>query len=429
MSLDLKKYTGDFSGNIKISGSKSESNRLLLLQAMFPSLKIKNLSDSDDTRVLQKALNSNATEIDIHHAGTAMRFLTAYFAAQLNKNVLLTGSMRMQERPVKILVDALRDLGADIDYINETGFPPLRISGRELGIRKNNDLSGRAQSRPISKQKISDEGKSEVSLKANISSQYISALALISPTLTNGLRINLEGKLTSSPYLKMTSDLLQELGAEVNFDHSLIEVRHLDHPKTENFTVESDWSSASYFFSLVALSEKSELKLTSFKRKSLQGDAAMLFYFEKLGVTTQFSDYQILLRKKQNFQYPETFRADLSKTPDLAQTIAVTCFGLNIPCNLTGLHTLKIKETDRLVALKNELEKLGARVEITENSLSLKPAEFINSGRLIKTYNDHRMAMAFAPLVLKTDLSIENPEVVSKSYPRFWDDLSEIGVI
>jgi len=401
MKLNLTGNASDIEGEINISGSKSESNRLLILQALYPS--IKNLSDSDDTVVLKKALNSDASEIDIHHAGTAMRFLTAFFAIQENRTTILTGSPRMQERPIKILVNALRDLGAEIEYLKNDGFPPIKISGKKLE-------------------------KNEVSLEANVSSQYISALSLIAPVLPFGLKINLKGKLTSQPYLKMTLKLLEDLGVEVKFEKSVIEIKPLKSILSKSFTVESDWSSASYFFSIIALSENGKIQLNSFKKESLQGDSELVSLFKNLGVKAEFSKNYLVLQKEENFNFPETFKTNLSKTPDLAQTLAVTCFGLKIPCQLTGLHTLKIKETDRLVALKSELEKLGASVEITENSLSLKPNQKINPGISIKTYNDHRMAMAFAPLALKTEISIENPEVVSKSYPGFWEDLGKLRI-
>jgi 3-phosphoshikimate 1-carboxyvinyltransferase len=403
MKLNLTGNASDIEGEINISGSKSESNRLLILQALYPSIKIKNLSDSDDTVVLKKALNSDASEIDIHHAGTAMRFLTAFFAIQENRTTILTGSPRMQERPIKILVNALRDLGAEIEYLKNDGFPPIKISGKKLE-------------------------KNEVSLEANVSSQYISALSLIAPVLPFGLKINLKGKLTSQPYLKMTLKLLEDLGVEVKFEKSVIEIKPLKSILSKSFTVESDWSSASYFFSIIALSENGKIQLNSFKKESLQGDSELVSLFKNLGVKAEFSKNYLVLQKEENFNFPETFKTNLSKTPDLAQTLAVTCFGLKIPCQLTGLHTLKIKETDRLVALKSELEKLGASVEITENSLSLKPNQKINPGISIKTYNDHRMAMAFAPLALKTEISIENPEVVSKSYPGFWEDLGKLRI-
>ncbi|HET8804517.1 MAG TPA: 3-phosphoshikimate 1-carboxyvinyltransferase [Aequorivita sp.] len=390
--------------HINIGGSKSESNRLLILRAQFPSISIENLSESDDTAVLQKALKATNGTIDIHHAGTAMRFLTAYFSAKEGAEITLTGSQRMQERPISILVEALQSLGADIAYLKNEGFPPLKIKGKSL---QNN----------------------EVKIQANISSQYISALMLVAPMLPKGLKIYLEGKITSEPYIEMTLSLLKSIGIKGSFNTNEITIPSKGKTEKTTLTVESDWSSVSYFYSLVALSENCEITLTSFSEESLQGDAALVQIYNSLGVQTVFnaSKKSISLSKK-NVELPDTLVLDLSNTPDLAQTIAVTCFGLGIGCNLTGLHTLKIKETDRLWALKNELEKLGATVHIDDNSLKLKKTFQIHPNKIIETYQDHRMAMAFGPLSLKTNIMINDAEVVSKSYPNFWNDLKKTGI-
>ncbi|MDX1783645.1 MAG: 3-phosphoshikimate 1-carboxyvinyltransferase [Aequorivita vladivostokensis] len=395
------------SENIKINicGSKSESNRLLILQAQFPNISIENLSDSDDTAVLQKGLKISKGTVDVHHAGTAMRFLTAYFAATEGTEVLLTGSQRMQQRPIGILVDALKSLGADIEYAQNEGFPPLRIIGKKLL-------------------------KNEVRIKADVSSQYISALMLIAPALPKGLKISLQGKTTSVPYIEMTLQLLRNIGISGDFEKNVISISSAKETIHDNLMiVESDWSSASYFYSLVALSDDLQITLGSFFEESLQGDAALAQIYETLGVQTYFniSEKTISLSKK-NSQLPDSLLLDLANTPDLAQTIAVSCFGLGIGCRLTGLHTLKIKETDRLSALKIELEKLGASVQIDENSLNLEKSFHLNPEVSIETYQDHRMAMAFAPLALKTELTINKAEVVSKSYPNFWSDLKIAGV-
>jgi 3-phosphoshikimate 1-carboxyvinyltransferase len=388
--------------NIAITGSKSETNRSLLLQALFPNISIENRSNSDDGEVMQKGLSKSEGEVDIHHAGTAMRFLTAYFASQEGKHVTLTGSERMQERPIKILVQALRSLGADIEYLKEEGYPPLKIKGKTLE-------------------------KSAVSLPANISSQYISALLLIAPSLENGLELELVGKITSVPYIKMTLALLGQIGVETTFEGNKITVA----PKTtvEDITlvVESDWSSASYFYSIIALSEAgSEIQLASYKKNSLQGDSILTEIYTNFGVETSFSDNSIVLRKTtapiiDNLEY------DLSNAPDIAQTIAVTCLGLGIGCHLTGLHTLPIKETDRLAALQTELGKFGAKVDIDAESLTLHQQKVLNQEVGVDTYNDHRMAMAFGPLALKVDFTVNDAEVVSKSYPDFWSDLKTLG--
>lgn len=389
---------------IVITGSKSESNRLLLLQALYPELQIENLSNSDDSEVMQKALRSTSSLIDVSHAGTAMRFLTAFFATQTEREITITGSSRMKERPIQVLVEALNALGADISYLETKGCPPLKITGKSLSTHK-------------------------VSLKANVSSQYISALLLIAPKLENGLELTLEGEITSVPYINMTLNLLNQIGVKTSFEKNSIKIsplKSLNSPQ-EVLTVESDWSSASYFYSIVALSPiGTKITLASYKKDSLQGDSVLADIYTDFGVATQFNTTAITLEKKANCQLSEV-RCQLQNAPDIAQTIAVTCFGLGIGCHLTGLHTLKIKETDRLIALKTELEKLGAQVDVTNDALQLKPASQIINKVSIATYHDHRMAMAFAPLGLKTNLQIEDAMVVSKSYPTFWEDLKTIG--
>ena len=393
---------------LQITGSKSETNRLLLLQALYSNLTIENTSNSDDSEVMAKALSTACqTElVEVHHAGTAMRFLTAFFAIQENREVVLTGSSRMKERPIKILVDALRQLGAEITYELNEGFPPIRIIGKKLIQNK-------------------------VSLYADVSSQYISALLLIAPKLENGLELTLEGEITSVPYIKMTLSLLNEIGVETYFVGNKITVKSLSLiPYPLSLIVESDWSSASYYYSIVALSEiGTSITLSSYKKNSLQGDSVLVEIYKKLGVETKYnSDNSISISKSFNIQ-PKTINLNLNNAPDIAQTIAVTCFGLGLDCHLEGLQTLKIKETDRLEALKNELEKLGAKVSTTDESLTLVSTGILRSNIKIKTYQDHRMAMAFAPLAVKTEIVIEDAAVVSKSYPDFWNDLKKIGFI
>jgi 3-phosphoshikimate 1-carboxyvinyltransferase len=402
LHLFLQNSTINPSTDITITGSKSESNRLLLLKALFKNLEIQNVSNSDDSQYMLKALDSDHLTVDIHHAGTAMRFLTAYFATLEGKTTLLTGSQRMQERPIKILVDTLRALGADIKYDKEEGYPPLRITGKNLL-------------------------KDEVRMKANVSSQYISALLLMATKLKNGLKLHLEGKITSVPYIKMTLSLLDQLGVETSFEGQVIQVKPYLDTVSKTFTVESDWSSASYFYSIVALSPVgTQINLNTYKKDSLQGDAVLQEIYAHLGVQTTFEGSKINL-KKINSDLPKSLDLDLANAPDIAQTIVVTCLGLQIKCNLTGLHTLKIKETDRLEALKNEIYKFGTAIDITDDSLHLSNHKPLKSGADIETYNDHRMAMAFAPLALKTSFSIKEAEVVSKSFPDFWDNLVELG--
>jgi 3-phosphoshikimate 1-carboxyvinyltransferase len=394
--------------NLQISGSKSETNRLLVLQALYPNLVLENTSSSDDSEVMLNALQnfqlptSNFQLVDVHHAGTAMRFLTAYFAIQEGREVIVTGSPRMKERPITILVDALNQLGAEITYEEKEGFPPLRIRGNKIV-------------------------KNRVALPANVSSQYISALLLIAPKLENGLELVLEGEITSLPYIKMTLALLNQIGVKTLFENNTIKVTHHPSPNTQQLiTVESDWSSASYWYSIVAVSEIGfQVTLSNFKKNSLQGDSALVEIYKNFGVQTVFNDKEISLCKVETL-IPETLNLNLNNYPDLAQTIAVSCFGLGISCQLAGLHTLKIKETDRLEALQTELTKLGADIQVTSEALRLQPATYIHPNISISTYQDHRMAMAFAPLVLKTTLIIEEAEVVSKSYPTFWNDLKKV---
>ena len=403
MSLILKK-SNILSGSVlSISGSKSESNRLLILKALYPGITILNISKSDDTNVLVKALSAKSSNVDIHHAGTAMRFLTAFFAISKEKEITLTGSTRMQNRPIKILVDALISVGADIKYLNKTGFPPLLIKGKEFN---NNELS----------------------LNSNVSSQYISALLLIGSTLKNGLKINLKGEITSKPYIVMTLSLLKQLGILYSFKENIIKINSFnDLTVKKTITVESDWSSASYYYSFVALSPiNTDLILNTFKNTSLQGDSILSKIFNEFGVETIFNDNSITIKKTKVSKQTVTF--DLISSPDLAQTIAVTCLGLGINCSLTGLKTLLIKETNRLLALQNEIKKLGTDIEITKDSLSFNNPNKINNNVTIDTYEDHRMAMAFAPLSVLANIIINESDVVSKSYPDFWIDLTKIGI-
>ena len=389
---------------ITIPGSKSESNRLLILKGCYPNISITNLSNSDDTVSLLKGIEQVDGIVDIHHAGTAMRFLTAYFASKKGVDIIITGSKRMQERPIRILVDALNDLGADIHYLKNKGFPPLKIIGTDLNV-------------------------SSVSLDAAISSQYISALMLIAPSLKNGLIINLAGEITSVPYIKMTLNLMRKVGVSGTFSNNKIQIKPIKTINSITVNVESDWSSASYYYSIIALSRNLELTLNNFSKNSMQGDSKIISIFEKLGVETIFNknDNSILLRHIKT-EIIDSLSLNLNDTPDIAQTLAVTCFGLGIHCKLEGLKTLKIKETDRLLALKTELEKLGANVTFTEESITVFRSRKIIENITIETYQDHRMAMAFAPLVLKVPINILEPNVVTKSYTTFWEDLLKIGI-
>ena len=391
------------SDEITISGSKSESNRLLILQNLFPEVAIENLSDSDDSIHMQHALSTKEEVVDIGHAGTAMRFLTSYFAIKSGREVVLTGSERMQNRPIEILVNALKDLGADISYEAKVGYPPIRIKGKHIT-------------------------KEKVQINGNVSSQYISSLLLIAAKLENGLEIELVGKITSIPYIKMTLSLLNQLAIETSFEGNIIKVFPKEAIQKQTVVVESDWSSASYFYSIIATAAiGSSIKLSAYKEESLQGDSCLSEIYTHFGVATVFGKDCVTLKKEHKTNL-EPLIIDLKNAPDIAQTIVVTCFSEGISCNLTGLHTLKIKETDRLEALKEELTNLGASISVTNDSLHLEQSSEINQNIAIKTYNDHRMAMAFAPLALKVPIKILNAEVVTKSFQKFWDDMQQIGI-
>jgi len=388
--------------HIVIPGSKSESNRLLILSSLFKKLSLENISNSDDTNYLLKALSSKSSTIDIGHAGTAMRFLTSYFSLTTKKEIELRGSQRMHDRPIKILVDSLREIGASIHYIEKEGYPPLLIKPSEL----------------ISKNLIID---------SSTSSQYISSLLLIAPKISGGLKIQLTGRETSKPYIDMTISLLKKLGVEITTTDNQISICELQKIESKKHYIESDWSSASYFYSVVALAKIGyTLKLSKFSFKSLQGDSKVADIYKSFGVKTTYKDDLIILEKIES--NTDKFSFDLTSNPDLAQTICVTCLGLGIKCNLTGLHTLKIKETDRLLALKKELSKFNLKVIINDDSISFDNVDFLKPNVVIETYDDHRMAMSFACLATKVKIIIKDPKVVSKSYSSFWSDLERIAI-
>ena len=398
----ISKKERSLKGEIKISGSKSESNRLLILRAYSSFFKIINISDSDDTKTMLSALKSEDENIDISHAGTAMRFLTSYYSSIINSSKILTGSARMKQRPISILVDALNKLGADIEYIENEGYPPIKLRGKLI---TNNT----------------------VSLPANVSSQYISSLMMLGISLKDGLKINLSTKMISLPYIKMTKILIERLGGKVVIQSNNIIIQPFLSQDISDQTVESDWSSVSYFYSLVALSNYSEITISTFFKKSIQGDSRIENIYRQFGVETSFRDNKIYL-KKNNVKLPDTISINLEDNPDLAQTIIVTCLGLGIDCHLEGLQTLKIKETDRLLALKNEIKKFDVDfIEVSDQSITLRNTSKLKSGVTVDTYNDHRMAMSFAPLSLINPIIINNPEVVSKSYSNFWNDLKSVG--
>ncbi len=388
--------------NLALTGSKSITNRLLILNSIYSSISIENKSESQDTVLLDKALNTNSNIKDIKHAGTAMRFLTAYYSILENNEIVLKGSKRMHERPIYPLVDCLRTIGADITYLEKTGFPPLKIRGKKLNFKS-------------------------VQISSGLSSQFVSAILLIAPKLVGGIELKLKGELISKPYIRMTLSILDSLGIKSSFKNKSIIVENSNEISKKNISVESDWSSASYWYSIVSLSEKAQVNLEKFDKTSIQGDSILPNFYKILGVDTEFVGNEIRITKNNDIKLPRNLNLNLIDCPDLAQTIAVSCFGLGVGCLLEGLQTLNIKETKRLIALENELKKLGAKVDITNNSLKLFESKKIKKNIIIKTYQDHRMAMAFAPLGMKSPILIENPKVVIKSYPNFWKDLNKAG--
>lgn len=388
-------------GIVNLPTSKSISNRLLLLTALSHSkMTPDGLSDSDDTRVVLDALDSDLSLVDVGAAGTSMRFLTAYLATIPGTHVI-TGSERMKKRPIGLLVDALRELGAKIEYMGETGFPPLRITGGAI--------SG-----------------GHICLPGGVSSQYISALMMIGPTLKGGLRLTLEGQIVSMPYIIMTQRLMELFGAQVARTGGIIAVKEQPYAYRQ-MSVEADWSASSYWYSMVALFHGSSVVLKGLDKVSTQGDSRVAQIAEPLGVATEFVDggVRITSSAKPVSQYNCSF----AEQPDLAQTFVVLCCLMGVPFCFTGLQTLRIKETDRISALVNETRKLGFVIEAKgDDALSWDGSRCPMSPEPIATYKDHRMAMAFAPAAIKLgSVKISDPAVVSKSYPHFWVDLRQAG--
>jgi 3-phosphoshikimate 1-carboxyvinyltransferase len=390
---------------VQLPSSKSISNRVLIMHALGRGADMpENLSDCDDTQVMIAALREAGETLDIKAAGTAMRFLTAYRAITPGTKVI-TGTQRMQQRPIRLLVDALRSLGAQVEYLANEGFPPLRITGGSL------------------------EGR-EVTLQGSVSSQYISALLMIAPMLPEGMTLHLTGEIVSRPYIDLTLQLMGQFGAQAAWsdDHTIrVEAKPY---QSIPFYVESDWSAASYWYEMVALSKEAEVTLNGLFADSLQGDAAVAKIFEQLGVATEYGDKQVTLRK--TGKVVERLEVDFVNQPDLAQTFVVTCALLGVPFRFTGLQSLKIKETDRIAALRRELAKLGYDVREENDSVLYWEGARVEADALpqIDTYEDHRMAMAFAPAaLLLPELRINEPQVVSKSYPHYWDDLRAAGFV
>lgn len=395
----LKVAPAHLSGVLHIPSSKSESNRCLILQAIAnQAIHLSNLSSARDTQTMIRLLASSSSVLDVLDAGTTMRFLTAYCTV-VGQQVTLTGSPRMQSRPIGILVDALRTLGGIIEYVGKEGFPPLQLKGF---AQKTNTLR----------------------ILGNVSSQYISALLLITPLLEKGLMLDLEGTITSRPYITLTLELLKKFGIQSEWEENTITVTPQELQPISH-TIESDWSSASYWYAMSALSEKASLEIRNMQKHSLQGDSQIAHIMQSLGVTTDYKDGSIFLKKAKPVSH---FKYDFSDCPDLSLTIAVLCAAQGIQAELYGLHTLPIKECNRLTALQIELSKLGVQVEIqNDNALMIKGKPHWNSEIHFSTYEDHRMAMALAMLCKKTSIVIESPEVVAKSYPSFWEDMSQLG--
>ena len=418
-NIILTKISKTVNGTVQLTGSKSECNRALIIEALSNGkVKVENISDAADAQTLSEVLsrksealsqktNDSGLEtqdlrlVDIGPAGTAMRFLTAYFTLQ-DEEVILTGSARMKQRPIGVLVDALRELGAQIDYVENEGFPPIKLKG-SLSQQSN-----------------------KVSIKGNISSQYITALLLIAARLPLGLELHIEGDLTSRPYVEMTLAMLQTAGIQHNWVDNVISIEPQEF-KTTSIYIEPDWSAASYWYAIAALSDEAELFLPGLTQYSLQGDSVITEIMANFGITSQFKDGSVYLQKEVKPVFRKIF--DMKECPDLAQTVIVVCAALGHEATFTGLETLKIKETDRIKALQNELAKIGVKLVEKGQVYKLDCSEKQIPDRIfVNTYDDHRMAMAFAPLALIVpEVEIEDADVVEKSYPAFWKDLEKVG--
>jgi 3-phosphoshikimate 1-carboxyvinyltransferase len=407
MIYEISNKSRTVKATVNLPSSKSISNRALIINALsYNPYPLRNLCDSDDTVVLSAALNSNSNKFDIGHAGTAMRFLTA-FLAKIVGEWEVTGSERMQQRPISILVDALRSLGAQIEYTGNEGFPPLKILGSHL------------------------TGKT-VELDGSVSSQYISSLLLIAPTIENGLTLKLKGEVTSRPYIDLTLKLMAKFGIQYRWEGTEITVPEQNYFPLD-FTVEADWSGASYWYEILSLCDSGEILLKNLELESLQGDANIAGWFTQFGVNSVQKKEGVLLVKRENTT-PKKLVHDFIENPDVAQTMACLCVAKKIPFHFSGLKTLKIKETDRISALQNELAKFGALLtEPNEGELAWNGqinTEIKSEIPVIETYHDHRMALAFASMAIAgLQLQISDPMVVTKSYPGFWDDLKNAGFI
>ncbi len=399
MFITIQRKT-DVRGTIQnLPSSKSISNRALLLNALTGNQSVvSNLSSARDTRLMESLIGSEDHVIDVMDAGTTMRFLTAYFALS-GKNKILTGTERMKQRPIALLVNALRSIGAVITYLDKEGFPPIETKG-------------------FHSQKLN-----VVSLPGDVSSQYISALMMMAPVLPQGLNIKIEGAISSRPYIDMTAALMKNFGVSCDFKEQSIAIPHAQYVPT-NLTVEADWSAASYWFAFTALAKKAELILPRVSSQSLQGDCAIVEAMENLGVKTTFLGNNAVLSKQ---AYSNSIEWNFTDCPDLAQTILPVCAAAGIHGAFTGMESLRIKETDRIVALQTEMAKIGAQLtEEKTGNWKLTPGKTTNL-ITIQTYHDHRMAMGLAPWATRTELKVEEPDVVNKSYPGFWEDMKSLG--
>ncbi|GAB4420895.1 MAG: 3-phosphoshikimate 1-carboxyvinyltransferase [Bacteroidia bacterium] len=389
---------------ITLPSSKSESNRALIIQALSRSpIELHNLSPARDTRTLIRLLESEGHVLDVIDAGTTMRFLTAYFAA-VGRDQILTGTPRMCKRPIGELVDALRSLGADIQYWNQEGFPPLHI------VSKGARLHG-----------------GELQMRGNVSSQFISAILMVAPTLPGGLLLHLEGAITSRPYIELTRSMMAHFGAETRWEGQTLVIPEQPY-RSSSYTIESDWSAASYWYSIAALAEDADIFLPGLRADSWQGDSQIARLMTPFGVVTTHEPDGVRLTKGPVQLPAGPMEIDFTDTPDLAQTLAVVAAALGAPLRLYGLHTLRVKETDRILALQKELARFGVAMQ-AEDLVCTIEGQAAPGGETVQTYDDHRMAMAFAPLVLKVpQLQIDHPEVVEKSYPDFWNHLEKAGI-
>ena len=399
-SVKITHPTGVLRGTVQLPASKSEANRALIIGALSGgAAELHNLSEANDTQLLQKLLKSSDHEINAEDAGTVMRFLTAYYAITGQQKVL-TGTDRMCQRPIKVLVDALQELGADISYLKEEGYPPLKING------------------------FTGNGTDKLKVRSDISSQYISALLMVAPLLPNGLSLELEGKIGSKPYIDMTLALMKHFGVDAEFTENTITVPAQQY-KSATYTIEPDWSAASYWYSMVALAKDAVVELPGLRKQSFQGDSAITGITQSLGVYTEFTESGVKLAKR---KATRSFSYDFSDCPDLAQTVVALCAALGVTLEMTGLESLRIKETDRIQAL--QIEVLGMRCkleEITPGVFRMEPGLIEKRELTFRTYQDHRMAMAFAPIALLEPVTVQEPAVVRKSYPRFWEDLEKVG--